>query len=797
MRLQLLATAIVVLFVSMQAVAAPLSAGDLATPREINPRYGTATPSDAALEGARKIGREKNIDGLRTVIEMHNPSLLGRAIESFDLSSSRVLPEPLEALIVEYADRDAYRQLLAFIARGLDKNGRFPQYRSRKLFDLLYADLKSNRNESFHYAILIVATDLKGIEPQLVAVLPMVGAAAANELVMFLGLRRYAPAVPALRALQADTPFARDTNGLLGHINGALLQIGTPDAVQAVLDRLTALGKQSAEPRAMSEIAGILSTLTTLPADTQPDYAILRAALPKELAPYAQQSLVKLIVTRKDKRGLPDLTLAVARGNDEALTALLALGASGDWRVAKGELEQAATEGTVKPERMALLQKRLDAALADPSRFIAERGDAERRQAFTEARAQLDRQNTAVASLRESDPKRYAAETEIYLRRAEKLIADNAAGRQEAIWYRRDISQAYQRLATYTRFTLRDSARAVTFYERAIALSETFPARENMGLLERVGLADTVRFDLKDTRRALQIYAQLLQRVSGNQPSTNDIEAVFQRVLTEWLRAEIAFLAEGKRYAGTPDRETFAGIAMVVYYGAEAFTGDDPSIATMAKVLHTRSPRNDEKRDFARQLEALSPSQARLLGAFDFLPLLGSPGQVGVFMRKHDPAGFLTACAFAIWHLFEQETANKAIPREMLGMRVFTWSATDREVMRQAETAALGRLVVVNAEADPRLTSPESTWKTFVDALRVADLGGAWKCTTPGIRNKFERNFRAMTPAQLKEMADSTVGFKRYAEFGEFVEAVVVRANGHAGAVTFVRQGKEWRISEM
>ena len=46
-------------------------------------------------------------------------------------------------------------------------------------------------------------------------------------------------------------------------------------------------------------------------------------------------------------------------------------------------------------------------------------------------------------------------------------------------------------------------------------------------------------------------------------------------------------------------------------------------------------------------------------------------------------------------------------------------------------------------------------------------------------------------------MADSIVGFKRSVEFGEFVEATVVGTNGDGGAITFVHQGKEWRISEM
>jgi hypothetical protein len=54
-----------------------------------------------------------------------------------------------------------------------------------------------------------------------------------------------------------------------------------------------------------------------------------------------------------------------------------------------------------------------------------------------------------------------------------------------------------------------------------------------------------------------------------------------------------------------------------------------------------------------------------------------------------------------------------------------------------------------------------------------------------------------MTPAQLEQMADSIGAFARTSEYGEFVEAFVAKASGNAGFVTFVRQGREWRIAEM
>ena len=117
----------------------------------------------------------------------------------------------------------------------------------------------------------------------------------------------------------------------------------------------------------------------------------------------------------------------------------------------------------------------------------------------------------------------------------------------------------------------------------------------------------------------------------------------------------------------------------------------------------------------------------------------------GAFLRKNDPTGYLTASTFAVWHSLEQQMAGRKLPEQMPGMRMVNWSESDRALMRETETAMLGRQMVVNVAADPRLGSPESTWKTFVDALRRSDLDAAWKCTTPGIRNKFERSFATVT----------------------------------------------------
>src|SRR5260221_415773 len=272
-------------------------------------------------DDAVRIGREASVEGLRALIVQHNPVLIYRATASWNFGASRTLPEPLEALVVEhYADRAIQRSLLSLLARQIDKYQRYPKYSSRKLFDLLSADLKSGK-DSHHYAIVIIATDLP-VEPELAALLPGLDPAAANELVMFLGDRKFAPALPALQALQAKVPHERNTNQMLERVDWAYLQIGTPGAMQALIARLRALGQMKDE-RAGAEVWNLLVALSQQAPGSPPDYGELRAALPAELNDSAWDQLIRLIEKRKEKRGILDLLRAIAQSKrtDEAIAA--------------------------------------------------------------------------------------------------------------------------------------------------------------------------------------------------------------------------------------------------------------------------------------------------------------------------------------------------------------------------------------------------------------------------------------------------------------------------------------------
>src|SRR3954469_17884178 len=145
---------------ALAAAAAPLSKAELAILRERDARYAQPMPSEFAQLLAAKIGREGNMDGLREIVRLGDVELLRHASSAYKVAASRQIPEAIEALIVEhYGDAKLQPALLGFLARELEKRERYPKYRSRRLFELLHADVAKG---SFSHSIRIIATDLAG-----------------------------------------------------------------------------------------------------------------------------------------------------------------------------------------------------------------------------------------------------------------------------------------------------------------------------------------------------------------------------------------------------------------------------------------------------------------------------------------------------------------------------------------------------------------------------------------------------------------------------------------------------------
>lgn len=706
--------AVLLAFISLAAAGAPLSEAD-----------------------AAKIGRAASIAGLRTLIAERQQGLLFVAVNAWPRAGAREIAGPLEALIVEhYGDPVAQRPLLALLARDLEDKQRFPKYRSRALFDLLYRDLAAGK-EAHYYAIRIVATDLP-VEREFVALLPQLNAEAASELVLFLGARKYAPAVPALKALQARIALERNVNSVLDHADWALLQIGTPEAVQAVLARLRVL-RDEKDPRAAHEIWAILLHAKDLPPGSAPDYAELRAALPATLSASSWQALIELIARRKEKRGAPELVRAIAESENpgEALEALLAVGEPADLRAARAALSQA--KG-LPAQRAAFLEQRLDEGLADPAKLAARREQRERAQADDQAMREFGREKGRLAALRASDPKRYAAELRPLLARFEPRLPRERAERE------------YFELGALLRFRAGRPDEARAAFEAARRLRSP----DNVDLAV-IAIADIERFDKRDARKAAEAYRAALQSAEKIDTGVGNAELVLP--LKQWLRHEIAYVESGRRFSGAIARNDMAAAQLWLMLGS------------MQEPL---APPLDEQR-----LRGLAPSQYQIARVFPAL-LDFPPGEMLAFFARHDPAGYLTAGI-----LGAATYRGQGSP--------FVKAAADK-FFRERGIRAL------SAVADPRYATPEKTWSAFLTAAKGGNPAAMLDCLTPQMQGKFKPLFAKMSRDELRAMAQSFVAFALQESHGAFRDAMVVRQQQDrrmAGMITFVDDGGSWKIAQM
>jgi len=310
-----------------------------------------------------------------------------------------------------------------------------------------------------------------------------------------------------------------------------------------------------------------------------------------------------------------------------------------------------------------------------PSASQAEHAVADRKalaRAYQEAR-----------DLRDTDPARYVAETEAYLERGERLaLADPSS--HETRLLRRNLAEAAHHAGSFARLTLHDAQRALRLYRRSLALRAALQGSERLGAGTHMAIADTLRFDAKNTAEALAEYRTLLGLIDPLDLRDEDSNRAIMRAIMQWARAEIAYLAKARRSSGAVPMETVVSLALAIDLGTQGLAADDRPLDAIHRALNARTPSDTEREAFAAELEALSPSQSRVLSTFSYLPVLGTPERIDRYLRRHDPTGFVTRGAFTALKTIEREGKGNHV-----GMHVQSWSVTDRSLMRNAERLAL------------------------------------------------------------------------------------------------------------
>ncbi len=105
--------------------------------------------------------------------------------------------------------------------------------------------------------------------------------------------------------------------------------------------------------------------------------------------------------------------------------------------------------------------------------------------------------------------------------------------------------------------------------------------------------------------------------------------------------------------------------------------------------------------------------------------------------------------------------------------------------------------IITSGTPDARFASPEKTWDRYLAALRQGDRQTALTCLISTARDKFAPFIKEASDQELRRMGNAIKNLRVTSRFGEFVEAVAVTHDGHAGIITFANRDGEWKISEM
>lgn len=766
------------------------------------PAAPAANLNQEAIELAQRLGRECSAEGLETIINTHNVDLVTAYERGFRETLTHIateakknipLPDDIEALIVKHYDDPQVGAAL----RMLFTSSR-TVYQTRALFDLMYAEWRSGKVRPSTYPIRdsILQTEQPGIEGPLLELLLTLAQpeqADGTRLINFIAARKYRPAVPVFTAMSKN---AKPGAQFASTLQGALLTIGTPDAIDALLQRLVWLREQPPGPDVAKEIAALASRISQAPVETPLDYASFRKALPTTLNDEMKSSLLSFIARRKEKQGVPDalLLLAETKFYQRSLEALVALDSPEIWKQARVEVERLNQQGALNDGQYRYATSLLDPKIADPEKYFAEQQRRGREKEFDAKRTALYAARNTVQKLKDAQPEQYVTGYLDFLKGKERL-AQEYADLPSAAGLRSETANDYVNLGHLVRFKLRQPARALEIYASAERLENQLPAV--------FSLADFYQFEMRDKAKALAEYERMRELLQRARTSGNDMEAGFGNWAKNWLTHQVEYLKTGKTFSGAVTRDEIAGPAMLMYFGAgfareNDYLGLGPLNRMLSEATSGKAdaPQLDRK-TIAETLNALPPSSMTLMGSVALMTLMPDAGAILNFLARHDPAGYATAGFFALVDMVGEKAGAARETAMLLPGLALPPSDSTSPLRAAAARFFTERRINLTTQPDPRMSSPEKTWNLLIASLKSGDLDTAFACMTPGIQNKFRPIFTQLPPDKLRAMAESFRGFAMTTHMGDGMEEAVVVRGTQAGMIYFVNVGGAWKINEM
>ena len=611
-------------------------------------------PNQEARRVAERLGRERNVEGLRVILESRNVDLI--AAYDSGMRHGPVGPKMsagMEALLVRFHDDPVVGGAARVLAT-------WDHPQTRAYCEKLIAEWRSGsvRRSTYPMRDSALKCEAPGTEA---ALREWIGsprppdAEDLRQIVSFLGRRHDAQAVPVLARLDFGPALE-----IAPAIVAALLDIGTPEAGEAALARLAELkrigGGRPEEARRVG-----LQRLASEPDKLAIPYALFRRYEPEA----ARASAATWLAKRKDPDALDD-TFALLSATPPRYDAVQALVATNDvatWRRARDEVERLHRAGAWDAGHYRFAAAELDRKLADPAAHFAQQEAQRRYQAYQQAVAPIMKARSEASAARAGDPARGFDALRALALRQEVLARENGIdARAPYGGVAADLARQFHDLADFARFRLGRPGDAVALYESAERWGFPYAA---------LPIADTQEWDLRNRDAALLTYRRIAAGARTLWTGDGPGEARVRGALLHWVRAQETWLAEGRRFRGEIDEADLATAALVATFGA--------MLAENGPVVPRLPPASPES--LVRELDAVPPSGAAFLATALAMQYLPGARAIRAHAARMDPAGFSTAAFFVLVQHLDPV-------RHPEGMSLFPDLARDRSPRHALRVAA-------------------------------------------------------------------------------------------------------------
>ena len=753
---------------------------------------------------ARALGRLESARGLQELIDRRDNNLLQEYVSGFKdaaIIKNHTLPpfpDEIEKLVVQhFYDQNIGEQMSRL------RESRY--YTSPELFDMkLSLFLRHGKEKNTAWLESLAMTEQPAFLEAMLKTLPQLSEQLKYRLLFILGSRGYAPAtVPIAEYLTDETGQPRYR---MGDLYRGLVKIGTQQSMDLLISHLAKFRRTGADERDYKEVVNLLYYIMSAPPEVPVDVNLLGKSIP-----YLQSDnrvlgqYIGVIKTRKLKPLAADLYAYL--GNTErqryVFTTLMEFDDPVIWRKTKAEVERLKKAGNLDDNVYKDMSREFDRTLGNQKKYFSEKRDWE----FNgEMHREMSKYEIARRDLQTKkgkvDPAQFIEEYRELLLSMEEL-AKKYASASQVPQINTDISNASIELGSYARFNAGLPQQAIQFYEAALPISERAEIPVDFVLYYLI--ADTYRFDVGETDKAISYYRLALQAINDRGVALPtpwlDVMPFWRR----WLQKEMDFLTNGTVFQGEIGRneieECGATIMLLNLLLSQspqalyAYLGWEPRDEQVYKT-------GVSSEVAIERINSIAKSQLLLAKTIQYLPFLKDWSLADSIIEARDPAHYLSGCILgmqlhALATTKEQESEDQEASHAQDSPDKERIKYPFPQIQSFTNEFQQNNRISFSYGVDARLATPEQTWQLFLDSLRSGDRETVKLCFSSDMRQKWKKILSSLTNEQLGKMAEGISELTGGYALGDDIQVFYSSRKKQGGEIWFRKVGAEWLIGEM